>query len=128
MASTEKLPSGRYRGVYRDSAGAKQRVKGTFRLSSEAQAAAEEAEVLARRQAPKKAGTLPATTKWGDWWDVLSAGRIFDSDNLKNEVSIVEVHLRPWWGETPLIDIDDIEIQKWVDSYRVRRTDRKSVV
>lgn len=120
MASYEKLPSGRYRGVYHDSSGKKRHVKGTFRLQSEALTAAQNAEVDARRQAAAKTGTLPPSIKWGDWWDTFAADRDFDSDTRAREDNVVDNHLRPHWGDTPLVDIDRQEIQDWVDSYKKR--------
>lgn len=125
MPSFEQLPSGRFRGVYRDAAGNKQHTKGgTFRLQSEALAAAQDAQVAARRQAPSARGPLPASTTWGEWWDILVADRDFESDNALVEKSAVKAHLRPQWGEIALNEIDNLAIQDWVDSLCKRRTPR----
>ena len=114
MASTEQLRSGRYRPIARDSAGHKIPGLGTFRLKSEAQHAGVEAEVLARRRAPTSALALPASTTWGEWWDILALDRVFESDTNANERSIVAKHIRPRWGAVGLNEIRRGEINKWI--------------
>lgn len=115
MASAEQLPSGRWRGIYHDSAGHKQRVKGTFERKKDAKDAATEAEVIARRQASLTAGTLSPKTHWGDWWDLIVVGRVFESDRALTEKSVVEKHIRPYWGDTPLTEIRQGAVRKWVE-------------
>lgn len=122
MASTEKLPSGKYRGIYRDAAGRKQRVKGTFGRMSDARAAAQEAEVKARREAARTAGTLSARTTWDQWWDLLSQRRVLDSETPVTEHYIVERYLRPQWGDAPLNRITRVEVQDWVDGLKVGKS------
>jgi integrase len=118
MASAEKLPSGRWRGIYYDSAGKKQRVKGTFELKKDARDAAQDVEVTARRQAAAKKGTLSPRTTWSQWWDVLALTRKFESDNDFTEARIVENYLRPRWGDTQLNRIEHAEVQEWVEELR----------
>jgi integrase len=115
MASAEKLPSKRYRGLYRDSAGEKQRVPGTYRRKSDALEAAQEAEVEARRKAAAATGKLSARTKWGEWWSIFNADRTFDSDNGAVEANLVKVHVMPRWGAVPLNKIEQFDVQAWVD-------------
>lgn len=122
MASTEQLRSGRYRPIARDSAGHKIPGLGTFRLKSEAQHAADEAEVLARRRAPTSTLALPASTTWGEWWDILSLDRVFESDTNANERSIVTKHIRPRWGTAGLNEIRRGEINKWIKHLSKQRT------
>ncbi|HEX3779792.1 MAG TPA: tyrosine-type recombinase/integrase [Pseudonocardiaceae bacterium] len=122
MASTEELPSGRFRGIYRDANGDKQHVKGTFRLKSEAKAAANDAESIARRQSALKAGTLSAKITWDQWWEVLAADRVFESDSDATERSLVTKHISPQWGETELNRIGRIGVQSWVNSLQRQRT------
>jgi len=115
MASAEKLPSKRWRGLYRDSAGNKQRVPGTFPRKSDAIEAAQELEVAARRTAAAANGTLSAKTLWGDWWDSIAVDREFDSDTSTTEENIVRGFVRPQWGDTPLVKIEQPDVQAWVD-------------
>jgi integrase len=122
MASKERLPSGRYRGIYYDANGDKQRVPGTFRLASEALNAAKDAEAIARRQASLAAGTLPATITWNEWWDIIRVNREFESDTPDQERRLVKNHLTPQWGDTPLNKIDRDAVQNWVNSLCARRT------
>ncbi|MEU5848967.1 tyrosine-type recombinase/integrase [Saccharopolyspora shandongensis] len=129
MASAEQLPSGRWRGVYRDAKGNKKHVRGTFPRKSDAREAAQAAEVDARRQAARDDGTLPARTPWGEWWDLISEDRDFDSATPATERTLVKLHVRPRWGDTPLNEISRKDLQQWVkqlskkmDPASVRRT------
>lgn len=115
MASTEKLPSGRYRPIARDSAGNKIPKLGTYRLISDAQRVANDAEVRARRRASVARGTLSATTTWGEWWEILVVDRVFESDRAFIERSIVDNYLTPQWGTTALNKIGKLTVQKWVN-------------
>jgi integrase len=127
MAFKEELPSGRYRGGYWakvDGNRKKVWVGGTFRLPSEALAAANEAQVISRRQANRAKGTLPATITWDEWWELLCVDREFESDTRLVEDSLVEKHIRPRWGDTPLNEIQRPDIQKWVNSLCKQRTPR----
>jgi integrase len=118
MASAERLPSKRWRGLYRDAAGRKCRVPGTFGRKSDAVDAAQEAEVGARRKAAAKGGKLSARTTWGDWWAVFNAERTFNSDNGIVERQIVEGFLMKRWGDVPLNSITRQDVQLWVDGLR----------
>ncbi|HEX3783699.1 MAG TPA: tyrosine-type recombinase/integrase [Pseudonocardiaceae bacterium] len=124
MASTEKLPSGKYRPIARDANGKKIPGLGTFDRKRDAQHAANEAEVEARRQAARTTGALPATITWGEWWDTLVVDRAFDSARMDAEQSVVKNHLRPQWGDEPLNKINQKNVQKWVNGYANKRTAR----
>lgn len=115
MASTEKLPSGRYRGRYVDADGKKRAVPGTFGRKSDAMDAAVDEQAKAKRRAAAEKGTLSARTVWGEWWDTLNRDREFTSDRGIKEAQFVEKHVRPQWGDTPLNGIKRGEVQAWVD-------------
>lgn len=116
MAWVEKLPSGKWRGGYRNPEGRKRYTDPRDRKTDAREAAAEE-EVKARRQAAAQTGTLSARTTWGDWWDTISPDRTFEeSDTARTERYIVEKYLRPQWGEMPLNRISNKDIKRWVDS------------
>lgn len=122
MAYAEQLPSGRWRGGYRDSAGKRCYVPGTFPRKKDARDAASDAEAIARRRAATTRGTLSASTTWGDWWDVLEPERRFESATPRVEADIVRRYLRPQWGEVPLNAItaktardNSVPIQPWID-------------
>ncbi|MGA6164283.1 tyrosine-type recombinase/integrase [Amycolatopsis magusensis] len=119
MASAEKLPSGRWRGLYVDSAGKKQRVPGTFARKSDARDAAIDAQAKAKRQAAASNGTLSARTPWGQWWEAFNADREFDSDHASTEAKAVRNHVMPKWEDVPLNAISkhgENGVQPWVDS------------
>lgn len=118
MASTERLKSGKYRGIYYISVGGKsvkQRVPGTFEYERDAQDAADEARVKALRRAAVKKGTQSPRIKWGDWWELVTEGRTTDADTPRTEKNIVEAYLRPRWGDTPVNEMPQDDIQTWVN-------------
>jgi integrase len=122
MASTEQLPSGKYRPIARDANGKKIPGLGTFARKKDAQHAADEAEVEARRQAGRATGRLPATITWGEWWDLLVVDRAFVSDRMRSEKAVVKNHLRPHWGDIPLNKIGQKSVQAWVNNFGKKLT------
>lgn len=122
MAWTESLPGGGYRGRYYDQNGQKQTADSPdgqgFRYEQDAKYAAEEQAAKARRKtAPTSAdATLPASMLWSDWWDRLALKREFPhTDTARTEGIVVENHVRPKWGTTPLNEITKAAAQDWVD-------------
>lgn len=114
MASTERLPSGRYRGLYRDADKVRQRVPGTFARKSDAREAAVDAEAKAKRKAATSAGTLSAGVTFRDWYEQLRDDREFESDTAVVEASIMRKHVMPKWGDSALNQIKRLEIKQWV--------------
>lgn len=115
MASTEKLPSGKYRPIARDPEGKKIPGLGTFEKQRDAQHEAEEAESRARRQAKVAKGSISAKIKWGEWWEMLAPTRVFESDRHLTERSMVASQVMPRWGETPLNEIETDDVQEWIN-------------
>lgn len=115
MPSTEKLPSGRYRGLYRDADGNKRRVPGTFGRKSDAREAAIDAEASAKRRAAAKSGTLSARTSWSDWWEIFAANLPTDSDHPLEQRRLVEKFIMERWGSVPLNGIKRRDVQDWID-------------
>lgn len=115
MAWVERLPSGKFRGGWRDSTGRK-RYTDPHALKRDAREEAQEQEVKARRQAAKSAGKLSARISWGEWWDTLSETRVFESDNDRTEYYIVKDYLLPQWGDIPLNRIEQPDVQRWVNA------------
>ncbi|WP_162830511.1 site-specific integrase [Amycolatopsis thermalba] len=115
MASTEKLPSGRWRGLYRDADGRKRRVSGTFDRKSDALDAAVEEQAKAKRKAAAADGRLSARTPWGAWWEIVRENRHFESDAGRTEAALVRGYVMPRWRDVPLNQITQRDIQRWVD-------------
>lgn len=123
MASAEKLPSGRWRGVYRDASGKKCHTKAPHHVRKrDARDAANEEEVKARRQASRREGTLSPRTPWGAWWDTIQPQREQElaGDGPQVERYRVESVIRPRWGDTPLNRIGHAGVQDWVDDLATR--------
>jgi integrase len=115
MASAEHLPSGKWRGIYRDAAGKKQFVKGTFDRKTDAREAAQEAEVKARRKAAATTGNLSARTTWSQWCAIWWPERDLQADTERNEARLRDTFLVDQWGGEPLNSIGKRTVQTWVN-------------
>lgn len=123
MASTEKLPSGKYRGIYYDSAGKKRHTPAKDR-KKDALADARDAEVKAKRQASAKKGALPGHTTWAEWVEVWWPTRGLEKSTDVNESLIRDRELLPVWGDEQLNQIGKADIQKWVNGLVTRKSTR----
>lgn len=114
MAWSEKLPSGKYRGMYRDARG-HQRSTGrvTFTHKRPALAAAVAAESKARRTS----GADPKEAKrpWGDWArDVWWDARDVEPGTLKRDLSRKRTHLEPQFAAVPIGQISKMDVRDWM--------------
>ena len=111
MAWAEKLPSGRYRGVYRDAAGAR-RSAGTFPHKAKAERAAAAREETARRRmaADPDAYKRP----WGEWCEEWWSTRVVEDSTLRSDLGRRRNHLEPRWGDVPVGSIRRHDVKAWV--------------
>lgn len=126
MAWAERLPSGRYRGVYRDRAGRRHSLPHTYEQPAEAKRAAaiKEDEIRRRPVAQKRAARMT----WGEWCDewieLRRTGsrkiRRVEPGTLGRDISRIERHIRPQWGDVPLGDIDRAAVVEWIDRLQTR--------
>lgn len=115
---TKWVPTGKWRGVYRDAGGVKQHTKAPYYTrKKDAKAAANAKEVEARRKASRERGDLLPNIKWGAWWDTIADERAAEhaGDAASVELSRVRSVIRPRWGDTELNRIKRGDVQKWVD-------------
>lgn len=110
MAWAERLPSGKYRGVYRDAAG-KKHSAGLFTHKSQATRVAGEKEVAARRtiSADPEAYRRP----WGEWCDEWWPTRGVEPTTLRIDESRRRTHLDPKWSTIPLGSIRRHDVKAW---------------
>ena len=115
MAWAEKLPSGKYRGVYRD-AGGKRRSAGTFTHKPRAERAAAAAEERARRAlaANGEGFKIP----WGQWCDDWWPTRNVEPSTLKVDAYRRAKHLDPRWSAVPLGAIRRHDVEAWAATLR----------
>lgn len=108
MAWSEKLPSGKWRGIYRDQNG-KRRSAGTFGTEKQALGKATAAEDEARRR--------PASSDltWREWHDRWVKTRKVEQSTAVRDASRIEHHVMPRWGAVPLSEIRRPDVQAWVD-------------
>lgn len=106
MAWTEQLPSGRWRGMYRESSGRKKSA-GTFDSKRAAQQAANTAEVGAR-QLPARADVT-----FGEWCPVWSANRSVEDSTRREDDKRLARHVMPRWEGEHLADISRLDVQAW---------------
>jgi integrase len=111
VAWSEKTPSGRYRGVYRDVNGKKRYVKGTFPRAKAAKDTATVAEADARSlgwRDPKA-----AKGRYADWVFEWWGTRTVEPSTLRNDLIKMNLHVLPRWGNEPLIGIARGDIKTW---------------
>ncbi|MFC9433990.1 tyrosine-type recombinase/integrase [Nocardia sp. NPDC057030] len=113
MGWAEKLPSGRYRGMYRDAFGRK-RSAGIFTSKDVARrkAAAEEDK---QRENPVR--PVPAMT-WGEWLPKWKALRTVEEGTQKIDDQRIGKHLSPRWGSIQLKAIEQHDVQEWIAELR----------
>lgn len=115
MAWSEKLPSGRYRGVYRDGAG-KRRSAGTFthKAKAEREAAAREKDSRSLLWRDPEAYKRP----WGEWADEWLAGRQVEVTTAHADTVRLNLHLRPRWNDVPIGSVTRQDVKVWAKSLR----------
>lgn len=107
MAWAEKLPSGRYRAVYRDENG-KRRSAGTFDREKTALGKAQAAEDEARTRKPRESLT------WREWRERWVTTRNVEASTLGRDNTRIANHVAPRWDEVKLTDIERPAVQAWV--------------
>jgi integrase len=118
MAWAEKLPSGRYRGLYRDASGKKRSVGETFTHKARAERAAAALEGKARRS---MRGDPDAYRRpWGEWCDDWWPTRSVESSTLINDESRRRTHLDARWGDVPVGSIRRHDVKEWAAAMRRR--------
>jgi len=114
MPYPEKLPSGRWRGVYRDAEGRKRTVPGTFGNKTLARNAAIAAEGDSRKKDWKSPEARART--WGEWAEEWWPTRDIEDSTAKRQLTQRVKHLDPQWGGVPLEDISRQDVRAWAVS------------
>jgi integrase len=112
MAWPEKLPSGKWRGVYRDATGARRTAEGgPYAHKAAAVRAAAAAEEAARR----KVGADPraAHRTWGEWVVEWWPSRGVEASTLQADEGRLRNHLEPRWGQVKLGAIRRQDVRAW---------------
>lgn len=111
MPSTETLPSGKYRAIYRIPGGKKRYVPGTFthkKAAFNAAAAAEEKSMSLGWRDPRAA--MRPWKEWcAEWWET----RDVEPGVLKRDESSRDHCLMPRWANVPLAEITRQDIRAW---------------
>lgn len=117
MAWHERLPSGRYRGRYRDRQGHRRSLPHTYTQAAEAERAAAIREDEVRRRPAARARSARMT--WGQWCDEwIAHHRTVEPGTAGRDESRIARHIRPHWENVPLRDIDRDAVAEWVDALR----------
>ena len=110
MAWAERLPSGRWRGSYRDAAG-RSRSAGTHPHKAAALRAAGAEEEKARRRFGRD--QQGGRRLWGDWVAEWWPSRTVETSTLSADEGRLRNHLEPRWAEVQLGAIRRQEIKAW---------------
>lgn len=110
MPYTEKLPSGKYRALYRDNTG-KRRSAGTFDHKKKAETAAAVAEAEARKLGWRDPAAGLKT--WGEWSTAWWGSRAVEAGTLQRDKYRLDKYLVPRWRDVPLAHITRHEVKVW---------------
>lgn len=112
MAWPEKLPSGKWRGVYRDATGARRTAEGGPFAHK---AAATRAAAAAEGDARTKIGADPqaAHRTWGEWVVEWWPSRSVEASTLQADEGRRRNHLEPRWGGVKLGAIRRQDVRAW---------------
>jgi integrase len=112
------LPSGRYRGRYRDAFGTIRHLEETFTHKARAERAAGAAEAAARRSmaADPDAGRRP----WGEWCALWWPTRQVEEQTRLTDEGRRRNYLEPRWGAVPLGAIRRHDVNAWITDLRGR--------
>lgn len=115
MAWAEKLPSGRWRGLYRDRSG-RRRSAGTFTHKPKAvrEAGKLESEARSARRRDPDRGLIP----WDEWCERWWSSRTVEPGTLKRDASRRDVHLKPRWEGVELVEISRQDVREWAAELR----------
>lgn len=117
MAWAEKLPSGRWRGVYRDAQGGRRTVEGgPFTHKVRAVRAASAAEEKARRRMHGDPDAHKRT--WGDWVEEWWPTRDIEASTRRVDLRRRELHLDPHWSQVPVGAITRQRVKAWIAQLR----------
>lgn len=115
MAWSERLPSGKYRGVYRDSFG-KRRSAGTFPHKAKAERAAAAREEVARKSLVRDPEAY--RRPWGEWVEEWWPTRNVEPSTLRQDRGRRKNHLEPQWGTVPIGSITRQDVRAWIAQLR----------
>lgn len=119
MAWSERLPSGRHRGVYRDRAGRRQTLNDTYSQAAEAKREAAKAEGKARNTPTWRKASRTQT--WGHWCEQWWPTRQVEGGTERGDLSRLDKHVRPYWDDEPIADIDPDAVAEWVRHLQTSR-------
>jgi integrase len=113
LAWAEQLPSGNWRGGYRDKEGHPRYLDRTYKQEAEAKRLANKKEVEVREPGAihPDAGKMTC----GEWIDFYWSKRKVELGSQKRDESRLRVHILPRWKDVPLDVIDRDLVQEWVE-------------
>ncbi|WP_167768987.1 tyrosine-type recombinase/integrase [Nocardia sp. CS682] len=120
MAWSEKLPSGKYRGGYRDAAGTKQYTKAAIHGTFDTPAAAERfAATLEHkeRDGGRKRPSDAKTATIGDLLEGWKKWRAVEKNTVRGADSHWRNHVGPRWRDEIITNVTGPDIQVWVNEF-----------
>ncbi len=116
MAWAEKQRSGRWLGIYRTKKGDRRTTGETFKKKSDAVREAGSLESASRKRGwhDPKNGDIT----WGEWRELWETARNIEGSTTRNEKSMIDVWIAPFWEDAPLAEITNQEVQEWMQEVR----------
>jgi len=113
MAWAEKLPSGKYRAVYRTKEG--KRRAGPDRYTRKSSAEREAARLELETRKPGWRDSSLGLITWGAWVQEWSRARVIENTTRSNEQSMINTWIMPYWGERLLVEVTRHDVQVWAN-------------
>lgn len=120
MAWPEKQRSGRWLGIYRTKNGERRTTGETFTRKSDAVREAGDLEPKSRRRGwhDPKNGDIT----WGEWRVTQEASRSTEGSTKRNERSMIDQWIAPYWEDAPLAEITNHKVKEWMAEVRTTNT------
>lgn len=123
MPYLKRLPSGKFRAVYRGRDGRRHSITRPTKAEARAEALERESEV---RRGTWRDPDLGKTT-FETWRDRWLKGRVVEENTRRKNSSHLSNHVIPRWGKVPLDGIEKLDVQEWVADMQRRRVGAETI-
>lgn len=123
MPYITRLPSGKYRAVYRGRDGRRRSITRPTKAEARAEALERESEVRRGVWRDPDLGKISFET-WRDRW---LKGRVVDENTRRKNASHLKNHVLPRWKDVPLDGIERLDVQEWVADMQRRKIGAETI-
>ena len=118
-----RLPSGKYRAVYRGRDGRRRSITRPTKSEARAEALERESEVRRGVWRDPELGKITFETWHARWLK----GRVVEENTRRKNASHLDNHVMPRWRTIPLDGIEKLEVQEWVADMQRRKVGAETI-